>query len=313
MKCLVTGGAGFIGSHLAERLLSRGYEVTAIDDLSTGKEKNLAACFNHKHFTFAKKNIKDNLENLFKREKFDWVFHLAAKPRVQYSIDYPQETHDNNINGTLNLLLLSRKYQIKRFIFSSSSSVYGDQTTLPLTETMGLSPISPYALQKMTGEFYCRLFTLIYKLETVSLRYFNVYGPRQNPDGDYSNLIPKFIRLIKSGESPKIYGNGKQTRDFTYVSDVVRANILAATSRNKKVLGNYFNIGGGKNYSVNEVTKKILESLGSAIKPVHGPAVIEPKNTLADIRKAEILLKWKPEVSFEEGINLTCQYFCNLR
>jgi len=230
MKTLVTGGAGFIGSHLVERLVQLGHEVSVIDNLATGKEENLDGI--RKKIIFHKESINNIKEVL---EGTDVVFHVAAIPRVQFSIHNPMESHHTNINGSLNLLKQCSDLGIKRFIFSSSSSVYGDQKSLPLEETMKPNPMSPYALQKLAIEHYCKLFHRLYGLKTVSLRYFNVYGPKQDKESNYSNLIPKFIGLIQKNEQPKIHGDGNQTRDFSYVEDVISANLAAMNSKNQKI------------------------------------------------------------------------------
>ncbi len=308
-KYLVTGGAGFIGSNLVDALLERGNRVVVVDNFSTGKIKNLAEHRGNKNLKIYKKDINDNLSAIFKKNKFDAVFHVAALPRVQFSIAQPLKTNRANLDGTLNLLETCRRFRVKRFIFSSSSSIYGGQKTLPLIETMKPNPLSPYALHKLASEHYCRLYNLIHGMETISLRYFNVYGPKQDPRGQYAILIPKFTYLIKHNKRPKINGDGEQTRDFTHVSDVVRANLLAAKTRNKKCFGEMFNIGAGDNQSVNKVTNLILKNLKKNLKPVHGPAVIEPHDTLADVRKAKKLLGWSPKVKFEKGIKLTIKSF----
>ena len=301
MKCLVTGGAGFIGSHLVEELLSLNHQVTVIDDLSLGKESNLKKNKNlkfHKE-TILNQNIKDIIQG------HDVIFHLAALPRVQFSIQNPILTNEVNIKGTLNLLEAAKQAKIKRFIFTSSSSVYGNQDKLPLVETMAPNPMSPYALHKLVGEYYCKLYNLIHGMETISLRYFNVYGPRQDPSGGYACLVPKFINMIINNKQPIINGNGNQTRDFTYVKDVVNANIKAALTNNKEAFNQSFNIGASNNISVNQVTDLIVKLAKSKVKPIHGPSVIEPKDTKADIQKAKKLLNWQPETSFEKGLKLT--------
>ena len=302
MKALVTGGAGFIGSHIVDKLLDLGHEVVVVDDLSLGKKKNLFHHNKNSRFTFYKKSICTDLSAIFEKEKFDTIFHLAALPRVQYSIDYPMESHEANINGTLNLLNLSKRYKIKRFVFSSSSSIYGDQEKTPLTEDLKPNPMSPYALHKLTGEYYCKLFYKLYGLQTISLRYFNVFGPRQDPDNPYSNLIPKFIKFAIARMTPKINGDGKQKRDFTFVADVVNANIKAATTTNERCLGEMFNVGSGDNISVNDITKKMFDLAASKIKPSHGPALIEPRSTLAGLAKAKNLLGWSPKVDLQTGL-----------
>ncbi|MBU3906993.1 MAG: GDP-mannose 4,6-dehydratase [Nanoarchaeota archaeon] len=309
MNCLVTGGAGFIGSNLVDRLLKENYKVIVIDDLSTGRKENILAHIGKENFVFYEKSICDNLDEIFERERIEVVFHLAALPRVQFSIVNPIKTNEVNVNGTLNLLQTCKKFDVKRFVFSSSSSVYGDQEKLPLIETMPLNPMSPYALHKLTSEEYCKLFNLIHGLETISLRYFNVFGPRQNPEGDYACLIPKFIECLISGKEFTVNGNGEQTRDFTFVEDVVNANILAATTQNKDAFGKAFNIGNNHNLSVNEVMKGILNLSNKNTKIIYGPAVIEPRDTLADNSKAREFLGWAPKVSFEEGIRKELGYF----
>ncbi len=307
MKMLVTGGAGFIGSHVTDALIGQGHEVVVIDDLSSGKRE-----YAHPRALFVKLNILENLDDLFSQHGFDVVFHLAAIPRVQFSIKEPRKTHEANVNGTFNLLEACRIFGVKRFVFSSSSSVYGDQPSLPLVETMKPNPMSPYALHKFIGETYCNLYHVLYGLETISLRYFNVYGERQNPAGDYACLIPKFIRFMKQGAAPTIFGDGEQTRDFTYVGDVVDANIAAARTQKEECFGETFNIGAGHEHSVNEVVRSIKKILSSHIEPVHGAAVIEPRNTRADVQKVRRLLGWEPKTEFEEGLKRTIAFFTDM-
>ncbi len=289
-KVVVTGGAGFIGSHLVDTLLDMGFDAFVIDNLSGGKLENI-----NKKAKFFQEDIR-NLDVVRKIiNGAEYVFHLAALPRVQYSIKNPIETHDVNVNGTLNLLIASKDAGVKKFIYSASSSVYGDQKEMPLREDMPVNPLSPYGLQKHIGEIYCKVFSMVYNIPTVSLRYFNVYGPRQNPEGDYALVIGKFLKQRKEGKPLTIVPDGEQTRDFTHVSDAVRANVMAMGSE-KVGNGEVINIGAGKNYSIN----KIAELIG-------GPTVfcesrMEPKHTLADNTKAKELIGWKPEVSLEEGI-----------
>jgi UDP-glucose 4-epimerase len=309
MKCLVTGGSGFIGSHLVDALLSLGHTVVVLDDFSLGKEANLSHHANNKNLITFRKSICEPLDALFEEQQFDVVFHLAALPRVQFSIDYPDKTHAINIDGTFALLLACKKYHVKRFVYSSSSSIYGTQEKLPLTEDMKPNPLSPYALQKFAGEWYCRLFSHLYGIETISLRYFNVYGSRQNPNGAYAGLIPRFIAMVQQGQSHPIYGDGEQTRDFTFVSDVVAANILGATTTEKRCFGETFNIGAGNNISVNNVTSMLISLSKKEITPQYFPARIEAKDTLANISKAKNLLQWTPRVSFEEGLSKTYASF----
>lgn len=307
MKAIVTGGLGFIGSHVAEELLEQGHEVVVVDDLSLGKKTNLKA---HKNLKVYEMDINEpGVRKVVSGA--DVVFHLAALPRVQYSIDYPIKTHKANVNGTLNLLNACRKEKVKRFVFSSSCSVYGDQEELPTGEEAETNPMSPYALHKLISEQYCELFNFLYDMETISLRYFNVFGPRQNPEGGYASLIPKFATLILKGERPTIWGDGKQTRDFVYVKDVVRANLLAAETDNKDAFGQVFNVGFGKDFSVNEVTEELLKVSGKEIKPKHGDPVVEPRHTRADTSKIKKYLGWEPEVDFKEGLKETYKYFEN--
>lgn len=313
MKAIVTGGAGFIGCNLAKQLLHDGWSVNIIDNLSTGNVDNIfnyvsIECVDNK-LNYFKKDFCDegDLDFIFNQNIPDVIFHVGALPRVQFSIEYPLKTNKSNVNGTLLLLEKAAKIGVKRFVYSSSSSVYGDQNTLPLEEGMKPNPMSPYALQKLTGEEYCRLYNLIYGMETISLRYFNVYGPRQNADGGYAILIPKFIKLMKDGQTPIINGDGKQSRDFTYVDDVVNVNILAAMTNNKKCFGKTFNIGGGNSKSVNEVVAVLSQFTGFKGNIKHGPPVLEPKHTLADISLAKELLGWEPKSDFYTELEKLCK------
>lgn len=290
MKYLVTGGAGFIGSHLVDKLIKDGHRVRIIDNLLTGKRENI-----NKEAQFFNADIRNfkEIEPLFKGA--DGVFHLAALPNVQYSIENPIETNDVNLNGTLNVLLLAKKYDIKKIVFSASSAAYGDPVELPLVETMKPNPKSPYGMQKYFGEEYAKLFRELYGLKTVSLRYFNVYGPRMNDEGAYFTVISVFLKQKKEGKPLTITGDGTQTRDFVHVYDVVRANILAMNS-DKLNDGEVINIGTGKNYSVNY----IADMIGG--ERVNLPPRIEPHDTLADIKKANNLLGWNPIIELKEGV-----------
>lgn len=289
-KVVVIGGAGFIGSNITDELVKRGYDVHVIDNLVGGKKENV----NKK----AKLHIVDivNIEQIQPIiNGSSYVFHLAALPRVKFSIEYPRETNKVNVEGVLNVLIASNNSKVKKLIYSASSSAYGDQKKMPLVENFIANPKSPYGLQKYIGELYCKLWSNIYGLPTVSLRYFNVYGPKQSADGAYALVIPKFLKQVKQGEPMTITGNGKQTRDFTSVHDVVNANILAMLSK-KVGKGEVINIGAGNNYSINEVAKLI----GGPIKYIESR--VEPKDTLADNKLAKKLLGWKPRVSLKEGI-----------
>lgn len=291
MKTIVTGGAGFIGSNLVDALIDRGFEVDVIDNLSNGKKENI-----NKKANLYVVDITDlnSIKPLIKGA--DYVFHLAALPRVQYSIEYPAESNKTNVEGTLNVLIASAEAKVKKVIYSASSSAYGDQAVMPLKEGMAPSPKSPYGLQKYLGELYCKLWSNVYALPTVSLRYFNVYGPRYNVDGAYALVIGQFLKQRSGGLPMTIVGDGEQTRDFTHVRDVVRANILAMESSNVGK-GEVINIGAGKNQSINYIAKLI------GGPTVYLPARLEPRDTLADNSLARDLLGWRPEAKFEEAIS----------
>ena len=289
-KIIVTGGAGFIGSNVVDELVVRGFDVHVIDNLSGGKKEQV-----NKDATLHVLDITnlESIEKIFDGAKY--VFHLAALPRVQYSIEHPTETQKTNVTGTLNVLMAAHKAGVEKVIYSASSSVYGDQDKMPLEEDMKASPKSPYGLEKYIGELYCRLWNEVYGLKTVCLRYFNVYGPRQSDEGAYALVIAKFLKQKREGKPLTITGDGEQTRDFTHVRDVVQANMLAMESQNVGA-GEVINIGSGKNYSVNN----IAELIGGPVE--HIAPRLEPKHTLADILRAKKLLGWQPSVVFEEGI-----------
>lgn len=290
MRAVVTGGAGFIGSHLVDALLFDGWEVDVIDNLSGGKRERVPAVAR-----FHELDIRDYDAILPVISGADIVFHLAALPRVQYSIDEPRETHEVSVNGTFNVFLAARDGKARRVVYSASSSAYGDQPTLPLVETMKPGPASPYGLHKYIGEHYARLFAELYGLPTVSLRYFNVYGPRLDPEGAYALVIGKFLKQRREGKPLTVTGDGEQTRDFTHVRDVVRANLLAATSA-RVGKGEVINIGAGKRVSINSLAALFDHPVE------HIPPRNEPHDTEADNRKAKELLGWEPTVQLEEGI-----------
>ncbi len=282
-KALVTGGAGFIGSNLVDKLISKGVEVFIIDDLSTGKEENI-----NPKAKFLKMSLLDIKENTLVGKDIDVVFHLAALARVQPSIDDPIPFNDVNVNGTLNLLVACNKAKIKRVVYSASSSCYGETTIFPTPENSPTNPLSPYGLQKYIGEQYCKMFSEVYGLDTVSLRYFNVYGERQSLDGAYKLVMGIFAQQKIEGKPLTITNDGEQKRDFTYVGDVVEANILAAT-HNSPLNGEVFNVGNGDNYSVNELAKMFggeKEYIGERL---------EPRQTLADNSKIKNVLGWIPK------------------
>jgi len=287
---LVTGGAGFIGSHLVTALLREGHRVRIVDNLSTGRRERLCA---GAECVEADITDLDAIRPAFRG--VDGVFHVAALPRVQFSIEHPRESNAANITGTLHVLEAAREAGVRRVVYSASSSAYGDQPTMPLHEGMTPSPKSPYGLQKYVGEGYCKTYTLCHGLGTVSLRYFNVYGPGMPDEGAYNTVIAIFLRQRRAGQPLTITGDGTQTRDFTHVRDVVRANMLAMASA-KVGSGETMNIGAGSNHSVNEVARMI----GGPV--VHVPPRLEPHDTLADNRRARELLGWIPQERFEDGI-----------
>jgi nucleoside-diphosphate-sugar epimerase len=291
-KIIVTGGAGFIGSHLVDKLIERNHEVSVIDNLSTGKREYINPKAN-----FFELDISsfETIKSIFKN--IDFVFHLAAIPRIPLSIKKPLQTNEVNITGTLNILMASKEAGVKKVIYTSSSSAYGQQSELPMREDMTACPLNPYALQKYVGELYCKIFSEIYKLPTVSLRYFNVYGSRQPEQGTYAPVMGIFLRQKAEGRPLTVTGDGEQTRDFTHVSDVVEANILAMESE-KADKGEVINVGAGENHSVNEIARMV----GGEITYIPLPAG-EMRDTLADISKARELLGWEPKVNLEQGIN----------
>jgi nucleoside-diphosphate-sugar epimerase len=298
MKLLVTGGAGFIGSHLVDKLIDQGHRVFIIDNLSAGKEENLNFKAN-----FYNSDICDfeEIKPLFK--DIDYVFHLAAIPRVPISIDDPLGTSKNNILGTLNVFKAAVDHKVKRVIFASSSSVYGEQGKLPLTENMLPSPISPYALQKLVGEQFAKLFNQLYKIPIISLRYFNVFGPRIDFDSDYSLVLGKFLKQRIQKTPLTIFGDGKQTRGFCYVDDVVEANMKAMKSQKLKG-GETINISSGKSYSINYLAGLI----GGQVKYLD-PRKGDILHTKADITLAKNLLNWQPKIDFKQGVKKTIKWF----
>lgn len=291
-NCLVTGGAGFIGSHLTNRLIELGHSVVVVDDLSTGKRERVNTKSEFYAEDIRKKTFPIDL-------KLDYIFHLAALPRVQFSIERPVKTHYSNVDGTLAALEFARFFNAK-FIYSSSSSIYG-LNDIPYEEKTKPWPLSPYGLQKWIGELYCDMYNMIWGVDYVALRYFNVYGPDMNLEGEYATVIGSFIKKHKEDTPLLITGDGEQRRDFTYISDVVNANILAM-ERGSGII----NIGAGRNHSVNE----IADLFGGKKKYIPARKG-EPSETLADIDKARDILGWRPEVDFKKGLKLTRKYFEN--
>ena len=304
-RAVVTGGAGFIGSHIADELVARGYQVAIIDDLSTGNKENIASLLNQNHVEFTEGSIADLsvLTKLFRGAKY--VFHLAAIPSVPRSIENPQASHEANITGTLKVLLAARDAAVKKVVYASSCAVYGGTCTLPIKEDTLPNPQSPYAVTKLAGEYYCQVFHQVYGLPTVCLRYFNVYGPRQDPDSEYSAVIPKFIQRVLNDKPLLILGDGEQTRDFTFITDVVEANILLAESQATGI----FNIGSGQRISIAHLAKLLIGLAGNNVKLIHKePRPGDIKHSLADISKAQSF-GYKPKYSLERGLAETIGSF----
>jgi len=307
---LVTGGGGFIGSNLAEAILGQGDSVRVLDNFSTGRRSNLDAApawakAGGGTFELLEDDIRDAAACRRAVAGVDYVLHQAAIPSVQRSVNDPASSNDVNVNGTLNLLLAARDAKVKRFTMASSSSLYGESEVLPKVETMAPAPISPYGLQKLAGESYCGIFHRLYGLPTVALRYFNVFGARQDPGSEYSAVIPRFITAIKSGTTPTIFGDGEQTRDFSYIANVVQAN-LRACHAGPEALGEAYNIACGERISLNELVAILAGFAGRAVTPgyaAHRPGDI--KHSLAGIDKAQRLLGYRPAVSVREGLRRT--------
>lgn len=305
-KVTVTGGAGFIGSNLTAELVREGHEVTVVDDLSTGHLENIGRLVDDGEVRFLERSILDRTALLDAFEGAECVFHQAARPSVARSVRDPWATNEVNVSGTLNVLLAARDAGVKRVVMASSSSVYGDTPTLPKREDMTPMPKSPYAVSKLVDEHYCRVFTEVYGLGTTCLRYFNVFGPRQDPASEYAAVIPLFITKALRKEPPIIYGDGTQTRDFTFVRDVVRANILAM----ERGADGTFNIAGGRQVSVGELADLILDMGGSDVRPVLSPPRQgDVLHSLADISKARERLGYAPEHSLESGLEATFEWF----
>ena len=304
---LVTGGGGFIGSNIVEELLRRRQRVRVLDNFATGRMENIAPFLGgidlHEGDVRSYHHVSRAVKGM------DFILHQAALPSVPRSIADPITSNDVNVNGTLNILTAAKEAGVKRVVFASSSSIYGSNPALPKREEMVPAPMSPYAVNKLTGEKYCIVFSQLYGLETVMLRYFNVFGPKQDPNSQYSAVIPRFIKAVLNGERPVIYGDGKQTRDFTYVQNVVEANLKAASV--KIVNGvRIFNIAGGQRISLLELLKQVNENTGGKTKPVFDPGRPgEVKHSQADIRLARRHLGYKGEVRFSEGIRRTVEWY----
>jgi UDP-glucose 4-epimerase len=305
-RAIVTGGAGFIGSHLVDKLLKNDYDVFVIDNFSSGKAANINSHYTNSKFLFEQTSIlSDNINTIFKIFKPDVVFHLAAIPGVNYSVENPKETNDANISGTLNILNACVTYKVKKFIFSSSAAVYGPTENLPTTEEHHTNPKSPYALQKKVGEDYCKLYSNMYNLDTVILRYFNVFGPRQSGDSEYSSAIASFAKNLVSGKRSTVYGDGEQFRDFCHVDNIVNANILASEF-GSRLEGEIFNVGCGGRISINQLAN-IIDPVGPPLyKEQRGGDI---KSSQADISKISKKLKYKILVPFKEGLDATLKWY----
>ncbi len=300
-KYLVTGGAGFIGSHIVEELLNRGEFVRVLDNFSTGRRQNISPFIDNPNFELIEGDLRSYHIVREAVNSMDYVLHQGAVPSVPRSVKDPITTNDINVNGTLNILDASINAGVKRVVFASSSSIYGNGEELPKREDMKPAPESPYAISKYAGERYCQIFTKLYGLETVCLRYFNVFGPRQDPNSQYSAVIPKFIQMIKEGQSPIIYGDGEASRDFTYVANVVNANLLACTA--KDAVGEVFNVACGGGVTINQLVKKITDLCGNNIKPIYkDPRPGDVKHSYASIEKAKTMLGYNAMISFDEGL-----------
>jgi nucleoside-diphosphate-sugar epimerase len=301
---LVTGAAGFIGSNIVEELLSRGESVRALDNLATGRRSNLEPFL--KSLEFVQGSITDDTLLASAMRGVDYVLHQAALPSVPRSVEDPLSAHEANATGTLKVLLAARDAGVKRVVYASSSSVYGESPTLPKREDMPTEPLSPYAVNKLTGEDYCKVFARIYSLPTVALRYFNVFGPRQDPKSQYAAAIPGIASRMLRGERPILYGDGEQTRDFTYVQNVVSANLLAC--QREEAVGLAMNVATGERISLLELVSILNEVLGSDIEPEFAPPRAgDVKHSLADISLAERRLGYRVEVGFKEGLARTVE------
>lgn len=310
MNYLVTGGAGFIGSNIVKELLDRGENVRVLDNFSTGKRENLIPFIHIPNFSLYEGDLRNAATVRNAVKGVDYILHQGALPSVQRSISDPITSNEVNILGTLNILEAAKEFQVKRVVFASSSSVYGNIQVPSKVETLPVGPLSPYAVSKYSAERYCQIYFQLYGLETVCLRYFNVFGPHQDPTSLYSAVIPKFIRLMKENKQPVIYGDGTQSRDFTFVANNVAANILACTAKN--VGGEVFNIACGKSYSLLDLVNTINNALGKDIQPQFANEKKgDVKNSLADISKAMQMLKYKPILNFKAGLEATIDYFLN--
>ncbi|MFN7949651.1 MAG: SDR family oxidoreductase [Blastocatellia bacterium] len=303
---LVTGGAGFIGSHICTALVERGERVRVLDNLITGKRANLAHLADRIEFIEA--SITDEAATRQAAEGVSVIFHQAAIPSVPRSVKEPRLNHDANVNGTFNVLMAARDAGVKRVVYAASSSAYGETEELPKRETMLPSPLSPYAAAKLVGEYYCQVFTRVYGLETVALRYFNVFGPRQDPTSPYSGVISKFVTSLLSGEAPVIFGDGEQSRDFTYIDNVVDANLRAAEA--PAAAGEVMNVAIGERITLNQLLAELQQIIGTNLKASYAETRAgDVRHSLADISKAQRLLGYTPLVGLAEGLQRTVAWY----
>lgn len=306
---LVTGGAGFIGSNLCEAILEMGYKVKCLDNLSTGKRENVKLFINNSNYEFIRGDITDFDTCLLACKNVSYILHQAAWGSVPRSIEMPVYYEEVNIKGTLNMLEAAAKSNVKKFIYASSSSVYGDHPVLPKVEGQEGNVLSPYALTKKVDEEYAKLYSKLYGLDTYGMRYFNVFGKRQDPNGAYAAVIPKFIKQILDGERPTINGDGEHSRDFTYIENVIEANLKACLAESKYA-GEAFNIAYGGRETLNNIFKVLNDSLGKEMKPIYGPERAgDIKHSNADISKAKKMLGYNPKYSFERGIELAIEWY----
>jgi len=307
MRYLITGGAGFIGSHLVEHLVALGHEVVVLDDLSSGRRENLADVWNA--IRFIQGSVTDSDICRQAMERVDCALHQAAVTSVQSSVDHPLAAHEVNLTGTVNVLLAARDAGVRRVVFAGSTSAYGNPAQLPNCEDHPTRPQSPYAASKAAAEQYCRAFYATYGLETVVLRYFNVFGPRQNPNSQYAAVVPRFISAALRGERPIIYGDGRQTRDFVHVANVVYANLLASQAAADRVAGEVFNVGSGRSISVNELWRRIRHLVGVDLEPEYGQRRAgDVRDSVASVDRARDLIGYEPVVEFDAGLALTVSY-----
>jgi nucleoside-diphosphate-sugar epimerase len=307
-KYLITGAAGFIGSHLAYALLARGDEVRALDNFATGRRENLAPILDR--IDLREVDLRDAAGVLDACQGVDFILHEGAIPSVPRSVKEPRPSHETNIDGTFNLLEGARAAGVRRVIYAASSSAYGNQPGFPRTEGMTPQPVAPYPVQKLTGELYMQSYWRVYGIETVCLRYFNIFGPRQVPDSPYSGVMARFTLMMMRGEQPTIFGDGEQGRDFTYVDNVVQANLLALSAPAEAVAGRVFNVACGERHTLNETYRELAHLLEYGKPPQYGPdRAGDVRDSLADISAAKLAMGYEPEVGFKEGLRRTVEWY----